>query len=173
LRHRDRRPARGVEAGRAPPRLLEARVVGLARIDLGDQDRTGGDIPVAVAYDDDALTARERDVELREQTDGVAVVVPRAAERAFSAVPAAAQHGADDVLPLLQEWRDVVRLVLEPLVVTGPARGEQLVADALAVQMKLVEASAGDVGSRTHDVAGQHELAAQIRRGRRRLVVFW
>ena len=73
----------------------------------------------------------------------------------LASIPAAPEHSADDVGAGLQERRDVVRLVLQALVVAGPARREQLVADALSVQMYLVEPVARDVEPGAGDVAAR------------------
>src|SRR5258705_7256954 len=43
-------------------------------------------------------------------------------------------HRADDVRSRREKRGDVIGLVLEPAAVRGPSRGEELVADALAVE---------------------------------------
>src|SRR5439155_6955837 len=62
---------------------------------------------------------------------------------------------------------DVVRLVLETLVVAGPAGGEHRVAHAPAVDLQLVQSVAGDVDTRRAHRLAECELAAEQRRGLR------
>ena len=73
--------------------------------------------------------------------------------------------------PVLQQRGDVVGLVLQALVVAGPARREDGITDALAVDGHLVEAVARHVGAGAFDVALQRELAPQHRRRARDLGV--
>ena len=53
----------------------------------------------------------------------------------LAGVPAVAELGAEGVVAAADQVGDVVGLVLDALVVVGPARGEQLVADLLAVEL--------------------------------------
>ena len=71
---------------------------------------------------------------------------------------------ADRVRPLLQERGDVVGLVLQALVVAGPAGREDCVPDPLTVDGHLVEPVARYVGAGPLDFAIHGELAPQHRR---------
>ena len=84
-------------------------------------------------------------------------------------VPAVGELHADRVFAGVQEIGDVVRLVLDVLVVVGPLGGELMVADASAVDVQLVEAEGGDVddGALSRVLILDHKRFAQQRRGER------
>ena len=156
----DPRPLPVVEADVGPARALQARVVGLAVVDLGHQDGTGGGLPARVAADGLPSPILVGDLDLQEQSEAIAVDVATAS-RQVSAVPAVAEQHAHGVVPALEQGRDVVGLVLQALVVARPARGEELVAHPLAVEVQLVEPVARHVGARARDGSAQLEHAAQ------------
>ena len=159
-----RRPLPIVEAGRRPAGLLETRVVGLAVVDLRHQDRARGRLPALVRPDDLLAPVLVGDLDLQQQRQPVAVdVAPIDAPGQVPAVPAVAELDPDGVVARLQEGRDVVRLVLQALVVARPPGREELVAHPAAVQVHLVEAVARHVGPRPRDGAVQLELPAQHR----------
>ncbi len=160
----DARPVAIVEAGPGPARLLEARVVGFSVVDLRHQDRAGRGLPAGVAAHDLAAPVRVGHFDLHQQREPVAVdVAPAGEAHLVPAVPAVADERPHGVGARLQERRDVVGLVLEALVVAGPAGSEELVAHALAVQVQLVEAVARRVGARASGRARELELAPQHR----------
>ena len=59
-----------------------------------------------------------------------------------------AKRYADGIGAALDQIRDVVGLVLQTFLVTGPTGREQLVADTLTVQMNFVKTMTGDVSAR-------------------------
>src|SRR5207244_6949733 len=117
-------------------------------------------------YDALRTPALIADFELSAQAKPPAVEIALAEEPELSAIPAVAQHRADRIVARSQERGDVIRLVLQPAAVRGPAGREELVADALAVQIDLVEAEAGDVETRGAHAAGNRNGAPEQRRGR-------
>ena len=166
-----RRPVGVGEAGRAPAGLLEPRVVGLAHVEVGGEDRAGGGPPLVVGPDRLDAPVGVLDAELAQEPQRFTEHVPAVAPGEVAAVPAVAQRGADRVVARAQERRHVVRLVLEPLAVARPARGEALVADAAAVDLELVEPVARHVGPRGAELPAHREGPAQHRRGLRLLHV--
>src|SRR5262249_13273680 len=56
---------------------------------------------------------------------------------------------------------DVVSLILKPLVVAGPTRSKELIANPLAVDLNFIKAVAGHVGSSLAKGAGEFKVAAQ------------
>ena len=161
----DRRggPVRRVESGRAPARLLAPGVVHLTEVDFGRDDRSRGRLPAGVAHDGLGPAAPVRHLELKQQPQRLAVQVPIVVPRQRAAIPAAPKRRANGVRPLLQERRHVIRLILQPLVVAGPARREQLIADTVSVDEQLVQAMPRDVRTRTHDIAREREVSAEER----------
>ena len=106
-------------------------------------------------------SAGERHVDLREQRDPVAIDVALAAEADLAPIPAAAENGAGGVRPLLQQRRDVVGLVLQVLVVAGPARREDLIADARPLRWSSYRPWLVTYARARDDVAVDRELAPQ------------
>ena len=101
------------------------------------------------------------DDKLREQRQFLSISVPLVAPREPAAVPAIPQRHADGVRARHEQRGDVVGLVLEALVVRRPPRSEKLIAHATAIQLHLVEAQAGDVGSGRGDVAVHLDFRTQ------------
>ncbi len=101
-----------------------------------------------------------------------AVIVSLPAETDEATIPTVAQRHADGIGAALDQIRDIVSLVLQTFLVTGPAGREQLVADTLSVQMNFVETMTGDVSTRAFDRAIYLKLAPQHWRGVRLLRVF-
>ncbi len=153
-----------VEARRRPAILLEASVVGLAVVDLRHEDRSRRGLPAAVGEEHLLAPILVAHVDLQQQ-GGVVTVDVAASDPPceIAPVPAAPEQDAYRVGAGLEQWRDVVGLILEALVVAGPAGGEKLVANALAVEPHLVQAVAGHVGARSDHRAAQREVAPQHR----------
>src|SRR5205807_4114081 len=83
-----------------------------------------------------------------------------------------AKRHTEGIGAVFDQSRDVIGLILQTFLVTGPAGREQLVADTLSVQMNFVETMTGDVSTRAFDCAIYLKLAPQHRRGVRLLRVF-
>ena len=93
------------------------------------------------------------DVELREKlrartVKGAPVL---GVEPEETSVPPVAEHGAEHVLPLREQRRDVVGLVLDAPVVVRPAGGEHVVTHPRAVDQHLVDAAGRRVEPRPAD----------------------
>ena len=166
-----RGPAGVVEAGRAPAGLLEPRVVGLAHVEVGGEDRAGRRLPLLVGADRLDPAVGVLDPQLAQQAEALAVDVPPVPPREEAAVPAVAEQRADRVVAGAQLRGHVVGLVLEALAVARPARREELVAHAAAVDLELVQAVARHVRPGRADLAAQRERPAQHRRRLRLLQI--
>ncbi len=172
--HHDHGRPVGVRVARgAPAGALEPRVVGLSVVDVRRPDRPRGRLPGLARPHGLRPPVRVLDPQLAQQREAVPVDGPLVLPGEEAAVPAVAEHRADRVLARAQVARDVVRLVLEAVVVARPAGGEELVAHALPVDLQLVEAEAGDVGAGGAHLPLHREGPAQHRRrlGRLRALV--
>src|SRR5690606_15533580 len=80
-------------------------------------------------------------------------------------VPAAAEQHADPVPALAKRMRHVIRLVLQPMPIAGPARREQIVAYLAAVHVELIYAGRSRIDARRSNVPPQlHTLAEHMNR---------
>src|SRR5206468_6148926 len=124
----------------------------------------GARLPLRVG--DDALDAAVAipNLELEPEREPLAVDVALAVEAEVAAVPAVAQHRADRVVAGAQQRCDVVCLVLEPAIVGRPTRREQLVPNALAVEIQLVQTETRCVDSRARDCTSQTKRTPEQRR---------
>ena len=161
--HRDRQPALAGESRAIPPRLLEARVVALAAIDVGEGDGAGAASPRAVGRHALHSAVGVADLELREQCHRGAIGVSAAAETEVAAIPAVAEHRADGVLPLGERGGDVVGLILQAAIEGGPPWGEEVLTDTLAIEVQFVEAARRDVDAGRSDRTLHGEAAAEER----------
>ena len=146
-----------------PAGLLETRIIRLAVVDVGHENWAGGCLPLLGRTDDLRLAVSVAHDELREQAESRSIVVALALEAEMPAVPSVTEHRAECVRTWADESSHVVRVVLQTLVVAGPARSEQSVAHALAIQLGGIESEARNVQSRRCDVARQLELTPQHR----------
>ena len=106
------------------------------------------------------------DVQLGAETRIRAVVVADVHPADVAAVPAVGQDAAEGVGALLDAVGDVEGVVVDPLVVVGPAGGEVGVAHLPAVEVQLVVAQRGGVDGRPLDRLVQDELLAEELRRR-------
>ena len=90
----------------------------------------------------------------------IAVKVPLPAETDEATIPTVAKRHADGIGAALDQIRDIVSLVLQTFLVTGPAGREQLVADTLSIQVNFVKTMTGDVSTRAFDDAIYLKLAS-------------
>ena len=145
----------------APAIALEPSVVGLAIIDVRHDDRAGRGLPCSVGADDLRAPIGVTDHELGQEPNTRAIVVATAVESQPAAIPPVPKCGAHRIRALLHERRHVVGIVLETLVVARPARREQPVAHATAIQLERVEPEARCVEARRGDASIERELATQ------------
>ena len=137
-----------VVAGATPSRLLESRIVGLAVVDVGHQDRSGRGFPLSIRADDLRVAIRVANDDLREQSESPAVIVALTLEADVAAIPSIAECHPDCVRARAKERCDIVGVVLQSLVVARPAWSEEVVTHALAIHFDDVEAQARDVEPR-------------------------
>src|SRR6266850_3573646 len=99
----------------------------------------------------------------------LAVEIPLATEADVASIPTITEHYSQHVLSAAEKIRNVVGLILQALVVAGPSGSKDLVADALTIQMHLVQAVAGDISARLlHRTINLERAAQQGRRLRPR-----
>src|SRR5690606_38507518 len=99
-------------------------------------------------------------MKLCEQAGAVTVVLP-AFPGDVTAVPAVAEQCAEAVVARPQVAGNVIGLVLHAPGIAGPAGAEDIVADALAVDLGLVEPQGGDVEARAGDRLVEAKDSAQ------------
>ena len=87
------------------------------------------------------------DPNLQEQAQSVAVIVALLAEPDYPTIPTIPERDANSVPTLAHVFGYIISLVLDPLVVGGPAWREEFVTDAAAVDSHLIETTARDVGT--------------------------
>ncbi len=131
-------------------------------------DGSGCDFPGASGRDGLGCAIGKCQFDLREQPGAVAVIL--SGEPAdMAAVPAVAEDGAGGVGPRAHQAGHVVSLILHPLGVVGPAGGEDVVADAPAVEVEFIEAERRGIEAGADDFFAHRESRAEIRAGRARL----
>ena len=160
-----RRPAVVAEARLGPRAQLPARVVALAHQQVRVLERAGGGAPARVAGDHLDAAVLVLEVQLAQQRRILAVVVapPQRVHADEAGVPAGAEDRSEHVLAVAQQRGDVVRRVLDPRAVVGPAGREDGVADARAVELQLQHAAGGRVEGRAAHAARERERPAQVR----------
>src|ERR1019366_4965015 len=171
LGERDRLQVAVVVGSGRPAGTFQSRVVRLAAIDVGGADRAGGRLPRTIGRDGHGATIGVVDLQLHQQCDGSAVVVLATVEAEVATIPTVAEDDADGVPAGDKIAGDVVGLVLQTRVIAGPAWREQVVADAVAVEMQLVQTPARDVNPRRENPSLHIEAATEHRRGRAGRVV--
>lgn len=173
LRVRKREFADGCPVGRGvsrrgPARPLVPGVVGLAVVELRTQHGARRRAPVLVGDDGPGRAVGVRDLQLGQERPVVTVDVASAAVEAQApGVPAFAEQRSDGVLAGPQQEGDVEGLVAQAVSVGGPAGGQDMVADGLAVDLGRVDAVRGDVEPGRGDGTGEGEVAAEQRDGQR------
>ena len=159
-RHRD--PIRVIECDRVPVAVLVAQVGPLAHLQIVEPGATAAGHPAVVSCDGQQLTRGVMGFQLAQQGGRVTVAV--AAPRANCArVPTIAEPDHQYVFTLMQQWRDVVRLVLNAAVVVSPAWCQSLVADTRALDRGFVKTQGGDVKTGALRHARQAEPPTQRR----------
>src|SRR5881397_2991604 len=110
---------------------------------------------------------------LQQEGEAISIEIPLAGEANVAAIPTIAQHRAGNIVTFSQQPGDVIRLILEAFVVTGPARREDLITNALSVQVQFVQTVTGDVSSCLANATLYLERTTQHRRWRRSGSIFF
>ena len=150
---RERGRCRSADAAIHPRRRSRARArrrrragwsIDRAVVDARRADRSESAAPGLVRREDLGHAVLLVDLELREHADAVAVDRGAAGEPEAPAVPAVADGGHDHVVALVQQGGDIDGVDEHPLLVRGPAGGEQRVGDAHAVDPGIDEAEGAE-----------------------------
>ncbi len=157
-----RLPFRVVEAGGGPAGELLAGVVGLAHEHVGLKERAVGSFPGAVGGDGLPGAVVELKLELRE-SESLRTVAMRTAKANIPAIPTVAQDDAQGILTPAQQASNVIAVVLHAFVVVSPARVENILADALAVQVELVKTESTGIETSAFNGFVESDTFAQMR----------
>src|SRR4051812_47344631 len=158
----DAAPPAVVVAWVGPSVELEARVVRLAVVQVGREQRSSRGAPAVAGRDDGRRPVAVDDLESREQGEPVAVDVAAASVRAeAAAVPPVAHDRSDRIAADANLPGHVERLDAQPAVVARPARCKNMIADDLAVDVRLVDADRSHVEPRRDDLRWDVELVPQ------------
>ena len=133
-------PIRVVKAGRVPAGHLPPRVVNAAHQQIVLAQRAIGGLPAAVRAHDARGPVRKFQLQMRDQSGLVAVVMPPAGKREEARIPAVAQDGAQHILAGPQPRGDVVAEIVNPFVIVRPTRRQHVGLDRAAVQVQVVNA---------------------------------
>ena len=118
--------------------------------------------PRFVAYDRIARAVGVFDFELHQQPDRRRPEVVSGLQPAQAVgVPASAQNRADGVPALSHLRSNVIDLINDSLAIVGPARSENIVSHALAVQIQLVGSQRSRINSSAPNRLGQAEIFSQ------------
>jgi hypothetical protein len=104
------------------------------------------------------------DPHLHQQRQSISIETAAAAESNIAAIPSVPESHAYSVLATAQQTGDVIGLILQTLVVAGPARSKQLVADALPIQIHFIKTVTADIDARFLYGAFRLKRFAQQRR---------
>ena len=163
------RPHRIIEPRFAPPAHLQPRVVVLAIVEVGAQNRPRGRLPRFVSRDPRPAAIRMLDFDLHQQRELLAIPESPAESADAAGVPAVAEDRANGVLALAEVVGDVVGRDLDAPAVVGPARREAVASHAPAVEVQLEHAARRHICPGPDDAPSKHERPAQMRAGPSRL----
>ncbi len=93
------------------------------------------------------MSIRVANDQLRQKTESRAVIVPFTLEAEVPAIPPVTEGHSDCVRARPDEPCDVIGVVLQALVVAGPAWPEEVITHALTIHLDEVKAEARDVES--------------------------
>ena len=161
--HEGRRPAPVVEPGTVPTGHREPGVVGLAVVEVVGADRAARHLPRVVGAHRGARAVGEGQPQLRG-VPRLRAVLLAAGDADTARVPAVAEQRAQRVGALADLSGHVEHLVLQPLVVVGPARREHVRADLRTVEPGLVQTERGGEQPSARDRLVDRETLAQNRR---------
>ena len=155
------RPGPVVVPGEIPGGEFGAGVVGLAEHEVAREHGAGVGFPGGIADHGFDRAVGVGDLQLREERGDGAVLL-EAAVAEVAGVPAVGEQRADGVVARVQERGHVVGLVADTEVIVGPLGSEDVIADALAVEARLVEPQRGDVQRGRADRRVDGERPAQV-----------
>src|SRR5208337_4521003 len=141
----DRRPPGIVEPRFVPAINGRSRVIGFAHEEISLDDRAGRRLPVCPGRHDFGAAVGILEVQLTLEARVLAVMVALLAEADVAAVPAIRQYRAQGVVPRMNPVGHIIGAVVDPSGVVGPAGVEIIVADALAVEVKVMNSQRGGV----------------------------
>ena len=167
----DRLPVRVVEAGLRPTGQLDACVVRLTLVQAGPANRSRRRAPRLVGHDDARRSVGVLELQLAEERRPRAVAVPAEVLDQRAPVPPVADDPAEHVHAVAQERSHVERVVAEVMVIARPTGSERVVADALTVQLELVQTERARVQARPGHRRRDPEFAPKVRTRLRRLGV--
>src|SRR6266496_1389284 len=161
----DMRPISVVIARLRPAAFLQPRVISFAMIDFRHQDRPGARLPILIGPHNFLTAVFVFDLNLYQQRQPVTIEIRLPAKADVAAIPAIAEDYANGILATAQQIGEVVSLILQALVIAGPTRRENLIANTLPVQMHLVQTVARHISPRfLYHAFGLEGAAQQWRR---------
>jgi len=122
-----------------------SRVIGFAHEEIGLDDRAGRRLPVCPGRHDFDAAVGVLEVELTFEPRVLAVMVAQLAVADVAAVPAIGQDRAQSVIPSMKPVGHIIGAVIDPPGVVSPAGVEIFVADALAVEVEVINSQRGGV----------------------------
>ena len=163
-----RDPSLVVIASLGPSAQFQPRIIGFAILEIVLQDWPRARLPIRIRdyFRHGAIAGG--DFQPRDQLRAFAITLAFLGEAHLAAIPAFAEDRSERILALPQDAGHVIDLVLDPLLVFGPARGEDHVADATAVNLRLVKAQRGDDEPGVLNWPCHYEGLAKVRRRRMR-----
>ncbi|CDD27654.1 unknown [Firmicutes bacterium CAG:94] len=168
-----RQPAGPIPFGGSPVGDFLGLLVALAVVNAAEGHRGGRALPGVIRPQHHFPAVRQQNADLQPEEELLGEGLRREAlfpcliaggnaPKAKPALgPAVAQHGPQGVLALVEQPGDVVRLVLQPPVIGGAARGQVLVPGLFPVGVQLVEPQAHGVNPGADRLPLQEEAAAQ------------
>ena len=160
--HLHRSPRRIVERRGVPPLLATVQIDRLAVVEVAVAHFARRGAPRVVGSDHLLRTVLVAENDLRQQAVLVAVV-ELAAPRQFRQPPPLGHGNADGIVAPDHQRRDVVSLILQPLLVGRPARCQKVVAHTVPVDARLVDAVGGHIDGRLGHGFRHTERAAEHR----------
>src|SRR6266568_69784 len=116
-------------------------IIRLTVINIAGQNRSPRSTPGLVSHDALGCAVGVVDLELGEQCQAVTVdVAPSTAKAEPPTVPAIAEYGPDSIAAFLQKPRHIERLVAQPVVVAGPPRVQNVIANGGAIDLCFIDA---------------------------------
>ena len=166
-----------IKTRRGPAGGFLPRIVSFAHQKIAFANRpVAGDFPRFVGRNDFARAVSVFNFQLRHQRGRSSVgVTPdsfgadtgQQAETDVAGIPAVRDPRAECVAAGLHHESDIVSIVVSALMIIRPARRKARVTDALAVQVKFVDAERGGINCGTLDGIGGGKLLAKLMRGRK------
>ncbi len=130
-------PTADIQSGLVPAGDFLPGIVVLAQHEIGRRDGTGMLLPGVIGHDPVRGAVRVSHLQLREEgrnlSPGLVGTVPDVA-----AVPAVAHQAGQGVVAGFDQRGDVVNLIANAFVIGGPVGSEDVVADALAVEVEFI-----------------------------------